>query len=187
MNQFSVLGRRLQTAGAFGPSLLCSSTAYFQVGGHKKVRNHIMENIALGQVFMEQEFSVQLYSGENVLHFRMYPDGMAHLFEGWTKSFASGSVAMHPFILACSGLWISGASVSVLYLFLSGFQLLAFLGYLAFFLSFLRVARIAGNFSVSLLFLYPLLFLYFICVFIWSAIKTFLLKRVSWKGRKFEL
>lgn len=187
MNQFSILGKRLPPAGAFGPSLLCSSSAYFQVGGHKKVRNHIMENIALGQVFSEQYFPVQLYSGKNVLHFRMYPDGIAHLFEGWSKSFASGSVATHPFILACSGLWITGAFVSVFYLFLSGFHPLALLGYFVFFLSFFRLARIAGNFSVSLLFLYPLLFLYFVCVFIWSAIKTFILKSVSWKGRKIEL
>lgn len=187
MNQFSVLGKRLLPAGAFGPSLLCSSHAYFQVGGHKKVRSHIMENIALGHVLNEQYFPVQLYSGKNVLHFRMYPDGIANLFEGWSKSFASGSVATHPFILACSGLWMTGAFVSVFYLFLSGFHPLALLGYVAFFLSFFRLARIAGNFSVSLLFLYPLLFLYFVCVFIWSAIKTFLLKSVSWKGRKIDL
>jgi len=187
MNQFSILGRRLPTAGAFGPTLLCSSSTYFQVGGHKRVRHNIMENIALGQRFIEQEFPVQLYSGKNVLHFRMYPGGIAHLFEGWSKSFASGSVATHPFIMICSGLWITGAFLSGFYLILSGFQLLAWVGYFAFFLSFLRMARIAGNFSILLSFLYPLLFLYFVCVFVWSAIKTFVLKSVSWKGRKIEL
>lgn len=187
MNQFSILGKRLPAAGAFGPTLLCSRNSYFQVGGHKRVRHNIMENIALGQVFIEQEFPVQLYSGKNILHFRMYPDGIAHLFEGWSKSFASGSVATHLFIMICSGLWISGAFISGFYLIFSGFQLLAWMGYLAFFLSFLRMARIAGNFSVLLSFFYPLLFSYFVCVFIWSAIKTFVLKSVSWKGRKIEL
>lgn len=193
MNQFSVLGRHLQTAGAFGPSLLCSSSAYFQVGGHKKVRNHIMENIALGQVFMEQEFSVQLYSGENVLHFRMYPDGMAHLFDGWSKSFASGSVATHPFILACSGLWISGAFLTFLYLIIALFQgslseiTIALAGYLLYFLQFSRMARMAGNFQWLALFFYPVLFFYFVFLFAWSSVKTFVFRSVSWKGRKIKL
>lgn len=192
MNQFSILGNKLQAAGAFGPSLLCSRAQYFEVGGHKKVRGAIMENITLGQRFMEQNIPVSLYSGKDTLHFRMYPDGLKHLFEGWSKSFASGSVETHPFLLACTSLWIAGAFITPLYLFIAAVKgtsfelILAVSGYILFSILFSYMARKAGNFKRLVMFFYPLLFGYFVCLFSWSAIKTFIFKSVNWKGRKIQ-
>ena len=47
-----------------------------------------MENVALGALFMEKGYQLDLLSGQSSLHFRMYPDGLTSLFEGWSKSFA---------------------------------------------------------------------------------------------------
>lgn len=193
MNYFSVLGNRLRPAGAFGPSLLCTRSAYFQVGGHKKVRDSIMENVALGKYFQEHDFPVSLFSGKHTLHFRMYPDGIGSLSEGWAKSFASGSVATHPFLLICTSFWITGALTTFFYLIVAAllgnpFELLvAFVGYLLYFLLFFRMARKSGRFYWFALFCYPVLFIYFVFLFGWSALQTFVFKSVSWKGRKIKL
>lgn len=189
MNRFSILNNRLQPAGAFGPSLLCDRDTYFKIGGHKQAKDSIMENVDLGRIFLENNLPVRLYGGKGVLHFRMYSDGLHALSQGWSKSFASASVSTHPFILVGTSIWIAGAFISMSFLLWSlmegtGFIIiLGVLSYGLYFAQFYRMARLAGNFHWIALGLYPVLFLYFVLLFIWSGIKTFVFKTVSWKGR----
>lgn len=193
MNHFSLLSNKLETAGAFGPSLLCRKDTYFEVGGHQAVKHSIMENVALGALFMEKGYQLDLLSGQSSLHFRMYPDGLTSLFEGWSKSFASGSKATHPIVFVWTGLWITGAFANVFFLLYALFTAkavfisTALIGYGLYFLQFYRMARKAGHFSAIALFFYPILFIAFIFLFSWSAIQTFIFKKVSWKGRKINL
>ena len=193
MNRFSVLEEKLQPAGAFGPSLLVDRNTYFRVGGHKRARGSIMENIDLGKIFLEDDVPVHLYGGKGSLHFRMYPEGYSSLAEGWSKSFVSGSKATHPLILFGTILWISGAFISPLFAVYGSIQgdllvmILSALGYLLYYVQFLRMTAIAGNFRPWVMLFYPLFFVYFILLFTWSAIKTKIFKRVSWKGREITL
>lgn len=193
MNHFSFLRERLQPAGAFGPTLLCNRKEYFRIGGHKQVRGSIMENVELGKLYLAAGLSVSLYGGKDTVHYRMYPEGISQLSEGWTKSFASASFSTHPLILAAASFWIGGALAA-------GFALpVAFLvddplfwgavltGYLLYFLQFVRMAGVAGNFQRGVLFFYPLFFLYFIFLFAWSSLKTHIFHTVSWKGRKIRV
>lgn len=189
MNRFSILAKRLSPAGAFGPSLLCDRKTYFEIGGHEQAKGSIMENVDLGRIFLEHGLPVRLFGGKGVLHFRMYPDGLHALSQGWSKSFASASVSTHSFILVGTSMWIAGAFLSFSFLLWSlmegtGFSiLLGVLSYLLYLAQFYRMARLAGNFHWTALCLYPLLFLYFVLLFIWSGIKTFVFRTVSWKGR----
>lgn len=189
MNRFSILNKRLKPAGAFGPSLLCDRETYFEIGGHEQAKGSIMENVDLGKIFLEHDLPVRLYGGKGALHFRMYPDGLRALSQGWSKSFASASVSTHSFILVGTSLWITGAFVSVSFLLWSlvegsGFSiLLGALSYALYSAQFHRMARLAGNFHWPVLLFYPVLFLYFVLLFIWSGIKTFVFGTVSWKGR----
>jgi len=193
MNPFSILGDRLQPAGAFGPSLLSNRDAYFQLGGHKRARDSIMENVDLGKYFLENDLPLSLFAGKGALHFRMYPEGLSALSQGWSKSFASASVSTHPFILFGTSFWIAGAFLTFLYLIIALFQgafpeiTIALAGYLLYFLQFSRMARMAGNFQWLALFFYPVLFFYFVFLFAWSSVKTFVFRSVSWKGRKIKL
>lgn len=193
MNRFSFLRDRLQPAGAFGPTLLCDRQEYFQIGGHEQVRNSIMENVQLGKLFLEHGLPVSLYGGKDAVHFRMYPEGMQQLSQGWSKSFASASLSTHPMILAAASGWIGGALLAgaalPLAFFLDDavFGWAVLLGYLLYFLQFSRMAHLVGNFHWLALFFYPVLFLYFIFLFIWSSLKTHLFHTVSWKGRKIRV
>lgn len=193
MNRFSYLKDKLEPGGAFGPSLLCTRATYFEMGGHQSVKDSIMENVALGEIFIENDRPVYLYGGKGTVHFRMYPAGLASVGKGWAKSFASGSTSTHPLILTAISLWIAGAFVSVSYLLIALWLgqaiplIVALIGYCAYFLLLYRMARRTGNFHRYALFFYPILFLYFVGVFIISGIKTFLIGSVSWKGRKMEV
>ncbi len=193
MNRFSVLKKKLEPAGAFGPSLVIERETYFEIGGHKRARGSIMENIDLGRILLNEGIPVELYGGKRSLHFRMYPDGYRGLAEGWSKSFVSGSQSTHPLILTGASLWIAGAFVPILFLLYSwllgnvNFLLLGAAGYLLYYLQLLRMTRYAGNFHRGVLFFYPVFFLYFVVLFAWSAIKTHLFKRVTWKGREIQI
>lgn len=193
MNQFSVFEEKFKPAGAFGPSLLIDRETYFKVDGHKSIRGSIMENIDLGKVLLKEGVSVYLYGGKNSLHFRMYPDGYSSLAEGWSKSFASGSKATHPLILFEISLWIAGAFVTPAFVFYGWLQgdtsllIWSIMGSFLYYIQFLRMSAKVGSFSPWVLLFYPLLFIYFVLLFTWSAIKTTLFKKVSWKGRDINL
>lgn len=193
MNRFSFLQDRLPPAGAFGPTLLCNRQEYFQMGGHEKVRDSIMENVQLGKLYLESGLPVSLYGGKNTVHFRMYPEGITQLSEGWSKSFASASLSTHPLVMAAASGWIGGALTAGLALpfaFLEGHPFVwatVLVGYVLYFLQFTRMARLAGNFHRGALFCYPVLFLYFVGLFAWSSLKTHVFHTVSWKGRKIRV
>lgn len=192
MNRFSVLKKRLEPAGAFGPSLMCKKETYFSIGGHKKVRHSILENVDFGKVFIENSLPVHLYGGKDVLHFRMYPAGLESLIQGWSKHFATGSLATHPLLLLGTSLWIAGAFFAFIFpiYFLTAGNgaalLISLIGYILFFIHTYRMARIAGNFHVRSLLFFPILFIGFVSIFIWSFIKTFFFREVSWKGRNIQ-
>lgn len=193
MNRFSILQEKLEPAGAFGPSMLIDRETYFEKGGHKRARGSIMENIDLGRLFLEEGVPVELYGGKNSLHFRMYPEGYKGLAEGWSKSFVSGSQSTHPLILVGTSLWIAGAFITSFFIPYAWFTgenallILGMVGYILFYLQLLRMTRYAGNFHQGVLFLYPILFLYFVFLFAWSAIKTKVFKSVTWKGRTISM
>ncbi len=192
MNHFSFLQERLEPGGAFGPALLCDRASYFEIGGHNKNRKSIMQNMDLGRVFIENDLPLHLYGGKGVVHFRMYSEGLKGLIEGWSKNFATGSSVTHPFIMTSLIFWIAGAFLAFLfpfYFLIAGSEvglIVSLIGYLIFFLQFYRMARLAGHFHILALFFYPILFLAFVAIFIWSLIKTNFIGVVSWKGRKID-
>lgn len=193
MNQFSFFQNKFQTAGAFGPSLLVRRDIYFKMGGHAKTREAMMDHVELGKEFLKQDLPVILYGGKDTLNFRMYPEGVSELSQGWSKSFATAALATHPMITLGISLFIAGAFISFSFpiYFLLTQQwlpaLISMIGYGLFSSQFGRMARLAGNFHYLALILYPILFTFFVGLFAWSWFKTFILRRVSWKGRDISL
>lgn len=193
MNRFSFFQDKIKVAGAFGPSLLVKRDTYFKVGGHAKSREAMMDHVELGKLFLEDGLTVNLFGGKNTLNFRMYPNSMEDLSQGWTKSFATASLATHPLIIVGISLLIAGAFFSFCFpiYFIMTSQWLAtgisLIGYLVFLGHFYRLARLAGNFQWPFLIGYPILFIFFVGLFTWSLIKTYIFRQVSWKGRDISL
>jgi 4,4'-diaponeurosporenoate glycosyltransferase len=77
--------------GLFGQMLLVDRESYRRVGGHEMVKGRTLENFFLAGLFREAGVPVRSVTGKGMLAFRMYPNGLHELVEGWTKGFASGA------------------------------------------------------------------------------------------------
>lgn len=193
MNIASVFARITKPLGAFGPCLVCSRRDYFSVGGHQAVKGKIVEDIILGRRFMEHGHPLSCYAGKGAVSFRMYPQGLRQLVEGWTKNFASGAFRSKPILLLLSGAWITGCLSAILDIVkgLAGKnEATLFTGcvfYLLFAIQIHLMLRQLGNFGLwpSIFYAGPLLF--FLFVFLRSILFTSILGYVTWRGRKIYL
>ena len=77
--------------GLFGQFLMIGREAYERIGGHASVRGRVLENFRLVAACRENGIAVRSMNGRVMISFRMYPDGITSLVEGWTKGFASGA------------------------------------------------------------------------------------------------
>jgi 4,4'-diaponeurosporenoate glycosyltransferase len=189
MNAFTPLGHNLKPVGAFGPCMICSREDYFMVGGHEKARGEVLESIAIGREFLKAHRNVHCYGGKETISFRMYPDGLWSLVEGFGKGFGTGASAMSVASLLMMVAWVFGGVSVTRHLVQSAILCdpMGLLGWLV--LDVLYVFQIhwmlfrIGNFgfSTALLFQIPLLF--FVIVFAYSILSIFLIRKVRWKGR----
>ncbi|MBD3346125.1 MAG: glycosyltransferase [Chitinivibrionales bacterium] len=180
-------------SGSFGPCILCSKKDYFTVGGHKSVRNLVLENLALGPLFKKSGFQISCFGGAHTIFFRMYSDGLKDLVEGWTKGFATGAARTPPRIMALTIAWISGAfiaaivvAVAILVHTLSAMAVAAFI-YLLYAGQFYWMLRRIGNFGILTCLFFPLHLLFFVLIYIRSFIAIFIRKSVRWKGRNLSM
>jgi len=190
MNVFTPLGNKLKPMGAFGPCMICSREDYFKVGGHEKARGEVLESLTIGREFLKANLNVHCYGGKEAISFRMYPDGLWTLVEGFSKGFGTGAKAVSLGSLLMIVAWVFGGvgvTRQLLQTAILG-NITDFLGW--FVLNVLYIFQIhwmllrIGNFgfSTALLFQIPLLF--FVIVFMTSILRIFLIRKVRWKGRE---
>lgn len=193
MNLFTVGKRRFKTAGSFGPCILCDRDDYFSIGGHEKIQSAIMDDIALGQAFLDKDLPVHCLGGKGTISFRMYPEGFKSMVDGWCKSFAIGSKSTHLVIMLMTIIWISGSFISageLLSSLISADALLILLSGALYTLYAVQTgwfARRCGNFKRWIFIFYPVLFLFFAAVFLYSLFRVYILRSVQWKGRKIDV
>lgn len=193
MNVFTPLKTKLPAAGSFGPCILVDKADYFLTNGHKAVSDAIMDDLVLGENFQKYNLPVRCYSGRGMIHFRMYPEGMQQLIEGWTKGFGTAAQSTHLGVTLLISLWISGAFVSTGALVLSlilgePMAILVSLIYcILYAVQFYWQAHRIGNFHFLVALFYPLLFLFFVALFMRSLFFTKVLRKVKWRGRDIEV
>ncbi|MCU0580798.1 MAG: glycosyltransferase family 2 protein, partial [Desulfobacterota bacterium] len=192
---FTLLGSWLNPRGAFGPCMLCSRRDYLAVGGHagERIRGEILESLGMEEAFRQKGLPVHLFGGKGAISFRMYPSGLRSLREGFGKSLGVGFRGTPSFLLVLIVLWISGGFSTTRHLLQNG--LLADWSALAiwavmdllYVLQIFRMLASVGNFTfvTALFFQIPLFF--FLAVFSTSLIRTFLFRRVTWKGRTVKI
>jgi 4,4'-diaponeurosporenoate glycosyltransferase len=175
---------------AFGPAMAIPAGAYRHIGGHRAVRGEVADDVALAGAADRAGVPVRSLLGGSQVAYRMYPDGLAPLAEGWTKNLASGGASTPPLRLAAVGLWVTASLLAGLAL---GGTVVAGEGtvpavaaYVLFASQFHVLARRVGRFGGASL-LYPVLMGAFVVLFTWSAVLTFGRRRVRWRGRVLEL
>ncbi|MFS0728024.1 glycosyltransferase [Paenibacillus sp. 1P07SE] len=181
---------------AFGPCAVCWRSDYEAVGGHHAVHREVLEHLELGKRFRQQGMKVSGTILPGVLRFRMYPHGWQELISGWTKSIAIGAgasssvyltltVAWMTALLGCAvqlggipGLWVAGEIA----------QAAGALGvYLTACASVALALRNVGTFRWYTALVYPGFLVFFIGIFAYAAVCSFVIRRVSWKGRTLDV
>ncbi len=186
VDAFTPLGDRIRPTGAFGPCLVMTAAVYDAVGGHAHpaVRSTVLEDIALADRMREQDRPVRIRAGRGTIDFRMYPEGLAQLTEGWTKGFAFGAAGTRPVTLLLVLAWVSGLLMSALALLPGDLRLgPALVVYAAFAVQLLVLARRVGRFHPLASLAFPVPLAYFFFVFGRSLVLTFGRRQVRWRGR----
>lgn len=172
------INRRARVSGAFGPCIAFRVDDYARVGGHRAVRAEVLEDVALAQACAQHSIPVRNVAGSTDLRYRMYPDGLVQLVEGWSKNFAAGARGTPPLRLVAIVAWLSGMIEVGLLTLVSWPHALFYLLY-AFQLKWML--RRIGNFS-AIAWLHPAAVLALLGISLRSA---WLQRRgsVTWKGR----
>lgn len=102
-----------RTDMAFGPCLLIDRRDYAATGGHAHptVRRQVAEDAALARRMRALGRPVTVLGGGGMVSFRMYPDDLRQLVDGWTKMLGNGARLTSPALTAVVGLWVTGALI----------------------------------------------------------------------------
>lgn len=193
INVFTIWKEKFQTAGSFGPCILCDKDSYIATGGHEAAEESIMEDFALSDIFLAKDLAVTNYLGRGIVNMRMYGEGTKQLVEGWTKNLATASQSTHRFVMFLIQLWVFGAIMVAVapilaYLIESSMAFVwSMIIYLLYGAHVYLLARRAGNFQLVVLLIFPLFILFFTSIFLYSLFRTHVLHSVTWKGRKIKV
>jgi 4,4'-diaponeurosporenoate glycosyltransferase len=175
--------------GAYGPCLAVSRSDYERIGGHDSVASEVLEDVALARRARDVGLPVSALEGRDLVEFRMYPDGISSLGQGWSKNFAAGAgTTPLPRLLAIVA-WVSGL-IEAGWWTLAGLAVAPFGGevswlhatfYALFAVQLGVFLRRLGNFGVTA-WLHPIAVAAFLLVFVRSLGAT-LRGEVQWKDR----
>lgn len=180
MGSFSTF--KIKPMGAYGPAIAVERKKYESVNGHAAFKDGVLEDIKLGKLFLQNGYAVENYLGGQTIKFRMYPEGLKQLFEGFTKNMALGAGSLGPMFLLVF-LWMVG-----LYSAMGNvFSLNYIFYYPLFVVQIYLVSRKTGDYTFWDALFYPVHFLFFLIVFFVSLYKVIFVKRVEWKGRKIRV
>jgi 4,4'-diaponeurosporenoate glycosyltransferase len=201
LGSFTPFGDRVRSAGGFGPCLVVSRGDYRACGGHAAVRDRVVEDMAFGDSARRQGLPVACLAGRGCVDFRMYPDGLPAMVEGWSKGLASGSGVSPPLARALMIAWITGALSSVILLALSIAALAGFARagadavfemwtvgiYALYAAQAWWMLRRIGSFGPATALAFPLPLAFFLTVFARSLWLAKVRGSVMWKGRPMSI
>ena len=167
--------------GLFGQMLLVDRESYHRVGGHETVRGRVLENFWLASQFRVAAIPVRSVSGRGLVSFRMYPNGLRDLMEGWTKGFVSGAGQTPRGTLFLIVVWMIGLMLAPLGWLITGDWFRWGAVYVACAAQVAWFSRRVGAFRWLTALLYPVPLIFFFVVFLWSALRSG--RAVTWKGR----
>ena len=186
---------RALAAGAF---ILMKREDLFALGGYARLRNVLIEDLRLAELFKRHGRRIYLAASRGLLHTRMYTSG-AEIFEGLSRTAFEGSgfsvrkmlgamflanlLAVFPWITLLTGLFgawkLHGAVSHDPFLLVSVVAcLLASLIYLPFILH----SHVPSLYVFTL----PLATLFYSCVSIYSTLTSRVGRGVSWKNRRYQ-
>ncbi len=193
MGPFTVMGSRIKPIGLFGPCVVMRKAYYFENGGHIAVKGEIVEDLALGEKLKKSNLPIHCYGGRGTISFRMYPNGIRDLVDGWSKGFATGARMAHISLLVATIAWV-GAGISATVSAIGAVWSMDVtaimwwtLAYVAYAIQVQWMASRVGTFKLYTGLLFPVSLLFFVAVFFRSAFLISIKRSVRWKGIEISL
>lgn len=181
---------------AFGPCLMTSRRDYERVGGHRLVRDAILDDVELAAGYARAGLPVRCFVGATGLRMRMYPGGLRQLVEGWTKNIAAGAGQAQPRAAAAAAAWVSchfavavgllltiATTVTGVSLPAAGPWFVWVIGWVVLSCHFGALLRRIGSFRWWTWVLFPVPLLAFGLLFVRSVYLTHVRHAVRWRGR----
>ncbi|MCY1025189.1 glycosyltransferase family 2 protein [Mammaliicoccus sciuri] len=192
MNTFSITKSKYDDQMAFGPVILTNKQDYELTQGHFNAKDSIIEGFAISKSYHQHALPVELYEGQGVVNFRMYPQGYKSLIEGWSKHIALGAQVTKQSTLALIVLWLIGTVTSTIMVIISLwlnpiFIALALMVYVLYAFQHYIILKRTGNFHILVSVCHPLMFMNFMMIFMKSWFDVHVFKIIQWKGRKINL
>jgi 4,4'-diaponeurosporenoate glycosyltransferase len=188
MGSFTVMGNLVKPLGLFGPCVVMGRKFYFESGGHTEVKGQIAEDLAFGNSLKKRKVPIYCYGGKGTISFRMYPNGIGEMIDGWSKGFATGAVKTYIPILLAIIAWIGGSISATSYLIeaLLNINALSMLiwatAYLCYAAQIYWMLFRLGTFKFYTVLFYPVSLLFFLAIFLRSVFLIFIRRSVRWKG-----
>jgi len=182
-------GRRdAAPSGLSGPLIATTLAAYERAGGHEAVRGEVIEDVALGQRYRDAGLPVSVLLGGSSVSYRMYPEGLRQLVEGWSKNLASGAGAVPRWRTALTVAWVTAlgsAAADFVGAVVAGSRPLApaIALYAACCAQVAVLGHRLGTFGVATAVAYPVPLAAFVGLFLRSTWRTFVHRSVVWRGR----
>jgi 4,4'-diaponeurosporenoate glycosyltransferase len=193
MGPFTLMGRRISPIGLFGPCIVMGEAYYLESGGHVAVKGDVVEDLALGERLKKRNLPIHCYGGQGTISFRMYPNGIRELVDGWSKGFATGARMAHIPLLVAIIAWVgSGISATVsaigaVWSMQSTAIMWWTLAYVAYAIQVHWMASRVGTFKLYTALLFPVSLLFFVVVFFRSVFLISVRRSVRWKGMAISL
>jgi len=190
---FTVLGSRIKPIGIFGQVVVMKRQHYLDSGGHDKVKGEILEDLAFGSELQKKGVEIHCLGGKSTISFRMYPNGIRELINGWSKGFAMGAAKTPLPLLIPIIAWISGSLGTtrglIEVIVATNNVQIAIWGslYILYAAQIYWILVRIGNFKFYTALFYPIPMAFFVVVFTYSFVRIFLVRSVKWKGREIDL
>ncbi|MFC1893883.1 glycosyltransferase [Chloroflexota bacterium] len=193
MGSFTILGKIIEPIGLFGPVIVLDKKRYSESSGFERVKGEILEDLAFGSEFKKRGVKLHCFGGRHTVSFRMYPEGISQLINGWSKGFAMGAVKTSIPVLIMIIAWITGSLGTTRHLIqasvITDMSLITLWGllYIAFASQIYWMLYRIGNFKPYTALLFPIPLIFFVIVFAYSFLIIFIRRNVRWKGRTVEV
>ena len=176
---------------AFGPVMVTDAAGYRAVGGHRAVRDQVVEDLALARLYCNAGLPTAVVSCDPRITYRMYPAGVRQLVDGWTKNFAIGAGAVPKRRLAAVVAWTAALGTGCIALLdgVLGRQPLSagVVLYVAVVVQVAAMFRRCGRFGLWDALLLPVHLVLFVTLFSRSVWRTMFRRRVTWRGREIRV
>jgi glycosyltransferase involved in cell wall biosynthesis len=177
----------------FGQYLLFTREAYDKVGGHKRLKGSIVEDLAFTRVVKRELNSLYYMNNDKAVSTRMYPDSFHQLWEGWTKNLYPGLRITDKTRVGGVIIWIVWAlfaPVAIIYSAIDQQWIALALAtgvYCLYSFCIWTYWRNNGKQNLLVYIIYPIFMLEFVVLIIISMLEVTITKKASWRGRRYSV